>query len=269
MVKMMPLTIQRRDVDLMTYLARHGFVAGADIRQKFWPTYPTGTNHHSRLRKLIKVGLVAPLLGDLGTLLGYQITPRGRALLGRMGVIACEAPTTKSMYKTAYAHNRLLYQVRDILEGSPLVSNFVTEPELKRALAQSIGRDLTANDRHKVPDGQFTLTAGKRPLVVALELEMTLKRKERYFKSLENLATRSDIDTIFYVTAGPDLTRSIESALTRVRAVSTKVKLCPKYHGFYFASLSDVLENGLNAKFRGEQSEYSLNSLVQNVQHMP
>lgn len=71
------LHLHPRDREVIAYLATHRFTTTERLREKFWRTSDQSNTHHPRLRNLAAEGLIAPLIGDGNSRLGYQITAKG------------------------------------------------------------------------------------------------------------------------------------------------------------------------------------------------
>jgi len=155
-----------------------------------------------------------------------------------------------------------------LFEQSPLVSDFVTEGDL-RSEAGRISSRLGALAALKVPDAVFRLRTSRGDRRIALEVELTRKTKARYRELVRRLATQSDIDSTFFVTSCESITKLLGDAITEARANDPLVRVSDKRRGFYFCSVENLLERGLGANFVGDGRTFSLFSLASELQPMP
>jgi hypothetical protein len=258
---MTKLVLQERDLAILRLLGEHGFATGEAIAGRYWPDAGQRL-HYRRLRRLIAAGFVKPLVGDGGRRLGYCLTAKGAASLRPVGDIAPSAWAARSIYRSSYDHDRLLLRLRSLFESSPLVSGYLTDVVQRRKVAAARGRPLSGRDRWKLPDASFRVALPDRSLKIALELELSSKSHARYDVMLRQLSTSPEVDSTFIVYRGRLIRESIEGILRALRAKDPQVRECPRYHGFYFAELQNLLDHGLEGTFEGEGKVFSLASLA-------
>ncbi len=254
------VVVMSRDRLVLAEIALNRFLTAKQIKDKFWPR-DKSHNHYGRIRKLVRAGLVEQMTGDNSVALGYRLTMRGIEELPTVELKARAMANRKVSYGTSYEHDRLLHDVRVVLESSNLVSNYRAAHEVKELFAIRHGRQEQKEDGYKVPDGLFVLRNPTRNLTVALELERKQKSEGRYRKILRRLSTSSDFDVVFYLVADPRLGSYLTALLKDVRDNDPVVLAWPRVHGFYFAELGTFLAEGKKAFLLGEGRSFSLESL--------
>lgn len=253
--------LKKRDCDILRFIYDSGFATSEHLRVEFWNRTEAET-HFRRLRTLKQNALIEAIEGDRGQRLGYRLTAKG---MGIVKSVATEEQTGTRAYKSTIDHDTLLVTIWQILKRSPLVSNYKPELKIKRELAKKHGLQKERDERYKVPDAIFTLKTTKRSFSVALELELSTKSKERYLRLFKLLCTSSDFELIFFIAKDDQLLSLLKANLSEVREKDPLVRIWRVKNGFYFVLLSELLEKGLGASFQGEDSEFSLAGLADDV----
>jgi len=254
--------LQERDILILRHLLIHRFATAEQIRNLFWSKELAYPNHYRRLGELMRERFIQKLVGDHGVHLGYTLTPQGISYLKQSGASVDTTQTKRVFYRSTFAHDKALNDVRVILEKSPIVSDYFSELQVRVTLAKRHGIQASRDEKYKVPDALFTLKTRKGPLVVALELEMTLKSKARYQKIFEQLSINSDFQLIFIIAKTESMKIRLIELLNEVRRNNVWVKAHRIKPGFYFSTLTEVMAMGLDARMHGEGEEFSLNDLA-------
>ncbi|MBI4405089.1 MAG: hypothetical protein HY537_13075 [Deltaproteobacteria bacterium] len=254
------VALRKRDHAIMTAIATNRFITSSDIRQLFWKSQTT-RNHYTRLNTLTKAGLIEPLVGDNLAQLGYRLTKKGIAMLSSDVLKTDAIQNRRFSYKSSFDHDKLLVAIRRVFEESPLVSGYIPEHEVRRMLASRHGKEEKRNAGYKVPDGLFKLKTAQKILTVAVELELTLKSKNRYQRIFRELLTSADFDVVFILTANANMARAIRTIALDVRANDPYVRRWPIKRGLYFLPLDAFLTQRCEATFEGDGQPFSLKSL--------
>lgn len=244
----------------MTAIATNRFITADDIRDRFWKSASTH-NHYTRIRKLVRAGLIERLVGDMRVQLGYRLTKNGIDKLSSEVLKTVAAENRSFSYRTAFDHDKLLVAIRRVFEESPLVSHYMPEHEVRRMLASRHGKEEKRNAGYKVPDSLFNLKTATRILTVAVELELTLKSKNRYLRVFRKLLTSSDFDVVFILTANAKMADAIRTIALDVKANDPYVRRWPVKRGLYFIALDEFLTERSEATLKGDGQPFSLKSL--------
>ncbi len=262
------LKLTDRDYAILIFVATNRFVTSRQIRDLFWQAADTH-NHYSRLRKLVRAGLLEYLVGDNSSRLGYRLTQKGIDVLPSE-ILKAKAISHRSFsYRTSFDHDKLLQAIRGVIEKSPLVSGYMPEHEVRSLLALRHGKEEKKDSGYKVPDGLFELKTDKKTLRVAIELELTMKSEVRYRKIFRELLTSTDFDVVFTIAANERMTEALVAIANQVKANDPIVRDWPKKRGLYFATLEKVLSEGQKAIFKGDGPPFSLGSLETRTSKKP
>ena len=254
--------LTHRDKDILVYLLENKFADAESIRIQFWDS-SVSKLHYRRLRLLQKRGLIEVFTKDGSNCSLFRLSSKGKRILAILGINTQPYGRVRAIYRSPFEHETAVRHVRDTLQKSSLVSNFIPERKVRAILGGKYGKQSPSQERYKVPDGMFSLQAQGKIFRVALEVEMTLKSKKRYRNSFECLLTSPDFDLIFFVVKDKPTREKLMSHVTEAKARSLALKFAKRINGCYFALLSDVLSKSLLAAFTGENSSFSLNGLEQ------
>ena len=266
-VKKRNLLLQERDLLILKHLLIHRFASADQLRKLFWAEKFAYPSHYRRLGALVREGFLQKLIGDQGVNLGYTLTPRGISYLRKSGLPVDHTQTKRVLYRSTYEHDKVLGDMRVILERSPIISNYFSELQVRVMLAKRHGIQKSRDEKYKVPDALFTLKTRKKSLIVALELEMTLKSKVRYQKIFQQLSLSSDYQLIFIIAKTEQMKRTLMELLAEVRRTNPWVKAHRIKPGFYFTTLADMNAMGLDARLQGEGEDFSINELARPKEH--
>ena len=153
--------------------------------------------------------------------------------------------------------------MRDILIASGIISNFVSEAELRSQIAASTvhGPETQSHD-WKVPDGMFSLVTKLGVSKVALEVELTQKAKARYAEIVQALLTTKQFNFVFFVCGSEKLEKLLSDAVASARSSNAYVKASDRSNGIYFCQLDKLRELRLNAPWCGESRTFTINDLM-------
>lgn len=180
-----------RDKKLFELLARYEVMSSKQIRELAYPDV-IETNFFRRLRELEKAKMIKRRGPMLDHSYAWLLGSEGKH---RMGF------GERDLFKTRLTleHDVALTQVRLALDSIGVGKKLVPESELRRrARHQRVGyREKTKPV--VVPDGLFPVLIKERAEVFALEVELTLKSKQRYFELFKRYLKMEGIYAIWYV----------------------------------------------------------------------
>lgn len=180
-----------RDKKLLELLALYEVMSSIQIRALAYPDV-IETNFFRRLRELEKAKMIKRLGPMLDHSYAWLLGSEGKRRVG-FG--------ERDLFKTRLTleHDVALTQIRLALDSIGVGKKLVPESELrKRARDQRIGFREKSNPV-VVPDGLFPVLIKERAEVFALEVELTLKSKQRYFELFKRYLKTDGIYAIWYV----------------------------------------------------------------------
>lgn len=249
------------DQQILRTLAQSKFANVQDLRAHL----PGLTEHYNifrRLRYLIQMGLIERLIGDGGARLGYILSMDGLLYAKKHSLANPLLLQSRPAFRSQYDHDHVVNEVRLILSMSPIVSNFVSETELRARNDDSrMSRSISSRD-WKVPDGLFLLKSSGVPMNVALEVELTQKSKRRYAKIVEALLTSKSFQLVFFVCKDEKLVRHLAQAVRFARENNHLVRASNRSNGIYFSAVDLLRQKKLEAPWFGEGSSFSLAELA-------
>lgn len=254
-------TLCRVDSEIVRYLALNRFAKQADLFasiQGIGPSY----NMPRAVRRLKEIELIEPLLGDGNNHLGYRLTRKGLRYAAAELRIPRDALKTRPAFRSQYDHDRVGNEARRILSESPVISDFVSEAELRAKQGKS-WQDRIKENQHdwKVPDALFTLRTRKGPLRVALEIELSQKAKSRYARIMEAILVSRQFEIVFFLCKDDRLLDVVRSQVAETRKRSSRVKVSSRSNGIYFSTLETLRALKLDAPWIGEDNRFTIREI--------
>ncbi len=262
------LLLTPRDLNILRLAADHGIVTSDEIL-KLFSTSKCANAHLRRIRKLCSAGYLAPMVGDGMVRLGYRLERKGREYLGLNGQEPRKTRPLQRRYRGTFDHDRMLHHIESILYKSPLVSGYVTDAELRSEMAKQYGANEARKKFMFVPDGLFSLKTVQGTFKVALELELSVKSKERYRKKLTHLLTTHQISAVLFLVRDKTIEHCIKANLQYIKDNDWAVKGSSRINALYFADARKFLESGHDAPFFGDDGNFSLRSLEEAIAKKP
>ena len=253
------------DHEILAKIARLGFQNYKELRagplKKFSRQHSWGS-----MKKLVDMELIAVKFGDGGDILGWTLDQAGKKLFENYKADPAWAITSRPpSYRTSYKHDQVLREVQALLETSPVIQKWVPEQKLRQAIMQRYFY-MHANDKSEkvglLPDALLHLKTTDRTSIAALELELTQKSRRRLLQKFETHILHPNYNFVFYIIEGDRLLRTLWSIYREVQEKSIRVKIAKKQNGIFFATLSDVRNLKLSAKFKGIESSFSFQDLA-------
>ena len=229
-----PLQPTERDLLLLEKLHSYGTLSTQQIRELIF----NGINTKTVLRRL-------RLLKQRGWIFSSEALANG----GLAWVLSKKAARkfdissdAKSINKSAGQHDVTVSAIRIQLERLGIVKGWVAEHILrqKELSLQSLNRlaNRRISDSPLIPDSLIVVQKGPQMKSVALELELTLKSKERYKKLFSFYRRKEEIWFVWYVV----LSRSMGERLRRMWRKETCWRAADC--GFAYSTLEEIFKDG-------------------------
>lgn len=251
-----------RDQKILLLLGEHGCVTADRIKALFWNDNPKSRTHFRRIGILKRRNLIENVEGDGGITIGYRLTKKSRALVSEK-FKGWRDPPARRAYKTQFEHDQLLIDIRHIFTASLIVTDFKTEPEVRRELMTAQVQRQHWEKRPLVPDATFTMNVPAKKMRVAIELELTGKTRPRYTRIFRNHLLTKNWQLVFYVVKDELLRKRLMDHLSEVKRTDIHVRIEKSVNGIYFCGLDEFLKSGLDAPFSNGKKEISLNQIAQ------
>jgi hypothetical protein len=195
--------------------------------------------------------------------IGYRLSVKGKRVVAKMGSVRTSAINRKS-YKTQFEHDQLLIDIRGVLEKSPLVKDFRSEAEIRRALLAGDKRLLHWESLPSVPDAAFLLRVPGHEQNAVLELELTPKKRQRYSRIFRNHLLAKEWSLVFYVVRDEPFKQLLMKLLGDVKRKDIQVQIAKRINGIYFCTLDDFLKRELSVPFTNGKEEISFGEIAKN-----
>ena len=221
----------------MNYCLEQRFMTVEQISRRFFRPgegvkYPLHTAYRRALtlQKFGMIKLVPIITGHKVA----QTTELGAGQLDGHGLD--RLPIATQDFRT-FEHDRRVTDVRIIFEELGLISSWTSDRQLKSQLVNV----------RRVPDAIFTL---KRGHVVALEVEIARKGKERYRRIFGDYLERrfGDIEILFYV-------------CNTLRQLEGLAELTREYRWVYYAMYEQLIRNEADTVFANKRDDFRLREL--------
>ncbi|HAZ13788.1 MAG: hypothetical protein A2X86_19675 [Bdellovibrionales bacterium GWA2_49_15] len=125
--------------------------------------------------------------------------------------------------KNLLEHDFKLLNLRLTLERQGIAKSWIPEHEIRFLVFKKYG--IKAAQRMLVPDGLMITEVQSKKVSVAIELELSLKNKDRlrniFFRYLE----KNDLSYIWYICQGPMIANSVLKTWERVKGAKSPIKL--------------------------------------------
>jgi hypothetical protein len=249
-----------RDLNILSHIAKNGFSQISDIEEKFFDN-SKNRNVYRRLNILVQMGLIEKLRGERRVLLGVKIAKNKIPYLIENKFIYENSNGLCNSYKSSYQHDLKLQKIREVLEQSPIVSNYIPEHTLKRKFQKKNGPFEINSEKLKIPDALFTLKTPNETLQIALELECSRKSKARYRNFFKKLSQLKYIDSVFVLYEDGIIKELLMEILKEMREKYKSSTIYKINKGFYFIGYKQFLNLKLECPVQGENEEFTLKSL--------
>lgn len=139
-------------------------------------------------------------------------------------------------------HDHKLISLRLGLENSGIAHSWIPEHLIRANIFRK--NDFRTAKEKLIPDGLMGTEANRKRLSVAIELELTLKNKDKLHKTLSRYKRQEGIVGAWYIAPTTSLLNSISVAWNALGGPSTGNRL-------YLSVLDDVMKNSLSSKVFG------------------
>lgn len=252
-----------RDQSILCLLGEYGCVTADRIKVQFWNDNPISRAHYRRLGVLKKRQFIENVVGDSGATIGYRLTKKGKEIISAQFNKA-SAPVFRRGYKTQFEHDQLLIDVRRILEVSPLVRDFKTEPELRKKMYGDQISQRNWERKPTIPDAVFTLVTPGHAMPIAIELELTVKSKRRYARIFRNHLLARHWKLVIYIVKDEKFRVSLMALLGQIKENDIHLRMERSVNGVYFCSIDNFLRLKLATPLVSSKREISLEQIAQN-----
>lgn len=252
-----------RDERILLLIGEYGCVAPERIKNLFWKSTKDSKTHIRRIGILRKRGLLEAVVGDRALTICYRLTLRGKRIVAQLGPARASAINRRS-YKTQFEHDQLLIDIRGVLEKSPLVKDFRSEAEIRRALLTGDKKLLHWENLPSIPDAAFLFAIPGHEQRAVLELELTPKKRQRYSRIFRNHLLAKEWGLVFYVVRDEPFKQLLMQILAAVKAKDVQVQIAKRVNGIYFCTLEDFQKRELRVPFTNGKEEISLAEIAKN-----
>jgi hypothetical protein len=159
----------------------------------------------------------------------------------------------RNFNRNSLEHDVILSDVRIALTKAGLGSNWAPEHELRRAAWKEHYQQHTETD--VIPDALVTVRINGTYRVVALELELRMKSRERYQKIFRTYGNKKAIWMIWYLVPHARMGERLDALFHKEPAYLRNT-------GFMWSVLPDVLTNIGAAKLHNEGKEHLLTEVL-------
>lgn len=234
-----------RDAKVLDTLGAFGLLSTRQIAELFFP----GTRKTTvcrRLRTLEERGIIRRVRGLPD---GSVVWTLSRNAAHRRGL---DGPS-RNFNRNTLEHDVVLSDVRMALTRLGLGGHWIPEHELRRKAWKEHYQKGTRPE--VIPDALLTVRASGEYRVIAVEVELKMKSRERYKKIFQSYGNKSSIWMIWYLVPTARMGKRIE-------ALYNKVPSYLRSAGFMWSLLPELLEKPAETKLHNEGKEHLLTRVL-------
>ena len=228
------MNITNRDIEIFKLIANYGMLSTKQINSICFNSIAT-TTVLRRLRMLEDKKLIQRLLGLESQDVLWVLLPKGAEAAG-------VATPKRHWSKNLLEHDHKLISLRLGLEGSGIAHSWIPEHLIRANIFRK--NDFRTAKEKLIPDGLMGTEANSKKLSVAIELELTLKNKDKLQRTLSRYKRQYGIVGVWYIAPTTSLLNSISASWNAVGGPSTSNRL-------YLSVFDDVMKSSLDAKVFG------------------
>lgn len=228
------MNITNRDIEIFKLIANYGMLSTKQINSICFNSIAT-TTVLRRLRMLEDKKLIHRLLGLESHDVLWILLPKGAEEAG-------VAIPKRHWSKNLLEHDYKLISLRLGLENSGIAHSWIPEHLIQANIFRK--NDFRTAKEKLIPDGLMGTEANSKRLSVAIELELTLKNKDKLQKTLSRYKRQDGIVGVWYIAPTTSLLNSISAAWNALGGPSTSNRL-------YLSAFHDVMKSSLDAKVFG------------------
>lgn len=228
------MNITNRDIEIFKLIANYGMLSTKQINSICFNSIAT-TTVLRRLRMLEVKKFIQRLLGLESQDVLWILLPIGAEAAG-------VAIPKRHWSKNLLEHDHKLISLRLNLEDSEIAHSWIPEHLIRANIFRK--NDFRTAKEKLIPDGLMATVADGKRLSIAIELELTLKNKDKLHKTLSRYKRQNGIIGVWYISPTTSLLNSISAVWNALGAPSSGNRL-------YLSVLDDVMKNPLSAKIFG------------------
>ena len=242
------MILTRRDLELFRKLSNYGMLSTKQTQTIVFSGIAL-TTVLRRLRVLEDRHCLRRIIGLKSQELLWVLTPKGAE-------VAKVSIPKRHWSKNMLEHDYKLLSLRLKLEGSGIARSWIPEHEIRSKIFKKYGI-RGAKDRI-IPDGLMSIEVNGKMESVAIELELTLKNKQRIKQTIRRYQGHHDLYGIWYVAPKKFILDSAYSEWLDANYMHSNTK-------FFASLLDDVMENKLEAKLMGIKPHRKNSELWQTI----
>ena len=228
------MNITNRDIEVFKLIANYGMLSTKQINSTCFHSIAS-TTVLRRLRKLEDKKYIQRLLGLESQDVLWILLQKGAETAG-------VAIPKRHWSKNLLEHDHKLISLRLHLERFGIAHSWIPEHLIRANIFRK--NDFRTAKEKLIPDGLMATVADDKRLSVAIELELTLKNKDKLRKTLSRYRQQDGIVGVWYISPTTSLLNSIS-------AVWNSLGGSPTGNRLYLSLLDDVMKNNLSAKVFG------------------
>ena len=244
--------ITTRDTAIIKRIAELGMLSTTQIGELFFAGV-ANTTVLRRLRALEASNLLRRVVGlDTRECL-WIVTTHGAQM------------SDVEFYKTNWSkhmieHDYKLIALRLLLERIGVARSWMPEHEIRSRMFKKYG--LREIKNKLIPDGFMGVEVNQKMESVSIELELTLKNKNRYQNIIRHYHNKKNLFAVWYIVPTSTMIKSLKE---------TWKKYSSSYSGVtvYFTGLDELMKNPLEANLVGLNSVIKLNELFTLIEILP
>jgi hypothetical protein len=228
------MNITNRDIEIFKMIANYGMLSTKQINSVCFNLIAS-TTVLRRLRMLEDKKFIQRLLGLESQDVLWVLLPKGAEAAG-------VAIPKRHWSKNLLEHDHKLISLRLNLEDSGIAHSWIPEHLIRANIFRK--NDFRTAKEKLIPDGLMATVADGKRLSVAIELELTLKNKDKLHKTLSRYKRQNGIVGVWYISPTTSLLNSISAVWNALGGPTSGNRL-------YLSVLDDVMKNPLSAKVFG------------------
>jgi DNA-binding Lrp family transcriptional regulator len=205
------MTVTPRDRELFRHLSNYGMLSTKQIKEIIFGGTAT-TTVLRRLRILEEERFIKRLHGLESQEVLWTITDKAFQFGGGEHF-------KRHWNKNLLEHDFKLLRLRLLLEKRGIAKSWVPEHEIRFLVFKKY--DLRTAKEKLIPDGLMVTEASFKKVSVAIELELTLKNKERLKEVLKRYLEKKDLSCIWYVCGSKMVANAIRDNWNKVKGCTT------------------------------------------------
>jgi Replication-relaxation len=239
---MSKLILQPRDLKLLNLLNRFSLMSTKQIQNIVFNGIADSTMlRRMRLLEKNKYICQSAILDNYSRT--WQLSDRAADVVENANVF-------KIYNRNTINHDILITEVRLKLENFALGKEWINGFDIKATVSKD--QNAFRKEHQLVPDGVMIAAMKNQHIAIAVELELTIKSKNRYLNLLENYDNNPRINFVWYIFKSVSEARAFDKILTDVR----------RKNKIWMSLLDDVLKNDDFVIYSiGERRNYSLSTI--------